>query len=479
MPKTTWIRNASWIIAWDSANQRQSYLRNADLVFRDRTIAFVGRGYSGEADDIIDGSELLVMPGLVDIHSHPSTEPFYRGIREEHGVPQMYMSGLYERSLAFSPAPEERRVGAEVAYCEMLLTGITTVADLSAIYPGWVDLAAKSGLRVYLSPAFASARWHLDNEWELKYRWDEASGEARFQEALGLIDDVGRHPSGRLSGIIGPAQIDTCTRDLLRDSHDAALERRIPFTTHCSQSVNEFNEIVRRCGKTPIQWAKDIGILGSSTILGHAIFIDEHSWIRWHGREDLKLLAESGCSVAHCPSPFARYGQALEDFGRYQRARVNMGLGTDVAPHNLIEEMRLAAILARVAAEDIRTVGTADLFHAATVGGASALGRDDLGRLAPGMRADIVLVDLTNPYMMPARDPLRSLVYTAADRAVRDVFIDGFKVVENRRVLTLDHATALEALFDAQQRMMDAAPQRDYRKRKAQEIVPLSLPPMS
>jgi len=211
MPKTTWIRNASWIIAWDSANQRQSYLRNADLVFRDRTIAFVGRGYSGEADDIIDGSELLVMPGLVDIHSHPSTEPFYRGIREEHGVPQMYMSGLYERSLAFSPAPEERRVGAEVAYCEMLLTGITTVADLSAIYPGWVDLAAKSGLRVYLSPAFASARWHLDNEWELKYRWDEASGEARFQEALGLIDDVGRLPSGGLSGIIGPAQIDTCT----------------------------------------------------------------------------------------------------------------------------------------------------------------------------------------------------------------------------------------------------------------------------
>ena len=479
MPKTTWIKDAGWIIAWDKAIGCQSYLRNADLVFCDNTITFIGRNYREKADNVVDGRGLLVMPGLVDIHSHPSTEPFYRGIREEHGVPQMYMSGLYERSLAFSPDPGERRIGAEVAYCEMLLTGITTVADLSGVYPGWVDLAAKSGLRVYLAPAYASARWHLENEWDLKYRWDEASGRARFQESLRLIDEVKRHPSGRLSGIVSPAQIDTCTRDLLRESHDAALERKVPFTTHCAQSVNEFNEIVKRCGKTPIQWAKEIGILGSSTILGHAIFIDEHSWLHWHGSEDLKILADTETSVAHCPSPFARYGQTLEDFGRYRRAGVNLGLGTDVAPHNLIEEMRLAAILARVAAEDIRSVSTADLFHAGTIGGATALGREDLGRLAPGMKADIVLVDLNNPFMMPARDPLRSLVYTAADRAVRDVYVDGNKVVENGRVLTLDHAVALAALIDAQRRMENAVPERDYRRRGADEIAPLSLPLMS
>ena len=361
----------------------------------------------------------------------------------------------------------------------MLRTGITTVADLSAIYPGWVDIAARSGLRVYLSPAYASARWHLENEWELKYRWDEASGRTRFQEALRFIDEARRHPSGRLSGILGPAQIDTCTADLLRESRVAAEERKLPFTTHCAQSVNEFAEIVKRSGKTPIQWANEIGILGPGTILGHAIFIDEHSWLHWHSREDLEILASTGTSVAHCPSPFARYGQMLENFGRYRRAGVNLGLGTDVAPHNLIEEMRLAAILGRIAAEDIRAVTTADLFHAATVGGAAALGREDLGRLAAGARADIVLVDLKHPFMMPARDPLRSLVYTAADRAVRDVYIDGKKVVENGRVLTLDHGVALEALVEAQRRMEDSVPGRDYRKRRADEIVPLSLPLMS
>jgi len=164
-----------------------------------------------------------------------------------------------------------------------------------------------------------------------------------------------------------------------------------------------------------------------------------------------------------------------EDFGRYRRAGVNIGFGTDVAPHNLIEEMRLAAILARVSAEDINTTSTGELFLAATVGGASALGRDDIGRLAPGMKADLVLVDLTNPFMMPARDPLRSLIYTAADRAIRAVYVDGNKVVDDRHVLTLDHAGALAALVEAQARMEADVPNHDWRGRRADEITPLCL----
>jgi 5-methylthioadenosine/S-adenosylhomocysteine deaminase len=472
----TCIRNAAWIIAWDPATASHAYLHDADLVFEADRISFVGRIYSGPCDTELDGRDLMVMPGLVDIHSHPSTEPFFRGIREEHGLPSMFMTGLYERGFAYRPDAAGRAAGKTTAYCEMLLTGITTVADLSGMDEGWIDLASRSGLRVFLAPSYASARWHLENNWQLKYLWDEPAGRRGLDAALELINAAQADPSGRLSGIVSPAQIDTCTVELLRDSHDAARAKHLALTIHCAQSVNEFNEMTNRHGITPVQWADRIGILGRNTILGHAIFIDEHSWLHWHTSQDLGILAGTGTSVAHCPSPFARYGQTLEDFGRYRTAGVNLGMGTDVAPHNLIEEMRLAATLARVAAEDITATSLTDIFHAATVGGAQALGRSDIGRLEPGAKADMVLVDLKNPWMMPARDPLRSLIYTAADRAVQRVFIDGRLVVDRGKVLTLDHSAALEALTEAQARMIAAVPQFDWAKRNADQLTPLSLP---
>jgi cytosine/adenosine deaminase-related metal-dependent hydrolase len=132
--------------------------------------------------------------------------------------------------------------------------------------------------------------------------------------------------------------------------------------------------------------------------------------------------------------------------------------------------------LARVSARDIHTTSVGELFRAATVGGADALGRPDLGRLTKGAKADLVLVDLGNPWMRPARDPLRSLVFTAADRAVRSVYVHGEKVMENGRVLTMDHAAALEAVAEGQQRMLRDAPSFDWAGRGADEIVPLSLP---
>jgi cytosine/adenosine deaminase-related metal-dependent hydrolase len=476
MTAATCIRNAACVIAWDAANRRHAYLMGGDVAFAGDTLTYVGPRYDGTADTTIDGSDIMVMPGLIDLHSHPSTEPFFRGVREEHGVPAMYMSGLYERSVAFQPDAVARKAGKQVAFCEMLLSGVTSVADLSGIDEGWIDLAAQSGLRVFLAPSYASARWHLDNGWALKYRWDETAGRRGLDAALALIEQATAHPSGRLSGIVSPAQIDTCTEDLLRDSFTAAEARDVPLTVHCAQSVNEFQIMIDRHGKSPIQFARDLGILSPRTVLGHALFIDEHSWVRWHTHTDLASLVETGTNVAHCPSPFARYGHALEDFGRYRRAGVNLGIGTDVAPHNVIEEMRLAAILARVSARDITTTSVGALFHAATVGGADALARSDLGRLAVGAKADLVLVDLGNPWMRPARDPLRSLVFTAADRAVRTVFVHGAKVMEDGRVLTMDHGAALAAVAEGQQRMLRDAASRDWAGRSAEEISPLSLP---
>ena len=138
----------------------------------------------------------------------------------------------------------------------------------------------------------------------------------------------------------------------------------------------------------------------------------------------------------------------------------------------MLDEMRLAAYLARTQATDPRTLTTNDLFNAATIGGARALGRDDIGRLAPGCRADIVLIDITHPRMRPARDPLRSLIYAAGDRAVHTVIVDGNIVVDAGTLLTMDYAQAAGILNEAQKRVAANVPNIDWNHRTADQMSP-------
>jgi len=472
---TTHFSNVDWIVAWDEARRRHVYLRGGDLVFSGTDITFVGKGYDGAADTVVDGAGLCLIPGLVDIHAHPASEPYYRGIREDHSVRAHYMTGLYERSCAYSIDPDCLKYGAEVSYADLLLSGVTSLVDITFPYPGWIDVMARSGLRMFAAPGFNTSRWYRDNPHELKFIEDVAKGKRDFAAALALIDEVHAHPSGRLSGIVSPVQVENNTAEMLIESRAAARERGIPWTLHASQSVVEFNIMVQRHGVSPIQYLDRLGVLGKGTILGHAMLIDESSWVRWHTRTDIALLGDSQTAVAHCPTPFMRYGTVMEHFGRYREAGVVMGIGTDTFPHNLIEDMRSTAILARVASHDGHAVSTSDVFHAGTVGGATALMRDDLGRLAVGAKADLAVVDLTHPLMMPVRDPLAGLIHTAADRAIRDVYVDGRRVVKDSKVLTLDRQGAAEHLAEGQARMEAGVPDRDFAGRSSLEISPLTL----
>ena len=475
MSETCCIRKIDWLIAWDEARGRHVYLRDADLALAEGRIVHVGGRYEGAAQREVDGRERFVMPGLVDIHSHPMSEPMNKGITDEMGSPRLGMSGLYEYMPAFRPDAEGMAACAELAYAELLLSGVTTLVDLSVAWDGWLELLAKSGLRGVIAPMYRSARWYTRNGHSVDYEWDEAAGRAGLDRALQLIERARQHACGRLDGMLSPSQVDTCTEALIRDSIAAARERRLPIQIHASQSVVEFHEMTRRHGVSPVQWLHSIGFLGENAIIAHCIFVDHHSWLHWHTRKDVGLLAESGTSVAHCPTVFVRRGILLESMGEYLRAGINIGLGTDTFPHNLMEELRAAATLSRVAAEDVTVLGTGDAFNAATVGGARALGREDIGRLAVGCKADFVAIDTRHPAMQPLRDPLRSLVYAAAERAVREVFVGGEQVVADGKVLTLDHQGAALRVAEAQKRAEARVPELDYARRSATELVPLSL----
>jgi 5-methylthioadenosine/S-adenosylhomocysteine deaminase len=475
-PPRTIIRNAAWLVAWDEVAQSHVYRRDTDLTIEGGTIA--GIGSAGPVNDgvEIDGSGFAIFPGFVDIHAHPSSEPMLKGLTDEVGSRQLYMSSLYEFLPLFEGDAEGRRAATEVALCELMQSGVTTVCDLSAARDDWLDTLGASGVRAYAAPMFRSGRWFTPNGHEVRYDWDEKAGRDGLDRALRLIDRARQHPSGRLGGVLSPAQIDTCTEELLRDSAAAARERRLPLQIHAAQSVVEFQEIMRRHGCTPIEWLKRTGVLGENAIIGHAIFLDHHSWLHWPTRNDLALLSETGTSVAHCPTVFSRRGIVLEDFGRYRAAGINLGIGTDTFPHNFVEELRTAAILARVAAGQAHAVTAADIFTAATVGGARALGREDLGRIAPGAKADFVMVDIAHPAMQPLYDPVRSLIYAAGERAVQHVFVGGQQVVRGGKAVAFDYADASARLEAAQRRAIEKVPRFDWAKRSAAEIMPPTFP---
>jgi cytosine/adenosine deaminase-related metal-dependent hydrolase len=473
---TTVIRNASWIVAYDAASRGHRYLTDGDVAFTGDRVAQVGGRFAGAADSELDGRGRMVMPGLVNIHSHPLSEPMNKGFLDELGSPALGMSSLYEFMPIYRPDLEGNRACARMALAELMLSGCTTVVDLSVVYEGWLDVLVESGMRAVVAPMFRSARWLTRNGSVVEYEWDEAAGRRAMDGALAFLDRATADPSGRIGGMVAPSQIDTCTPELIRASHAVAAGRGLPFQIHAAQSMVEWHELMRRHVRTAVQWLDELGVLGPRTILGHAIFLDHYGVPHAPRTGDLARLAATGTAVAHCPNVFQRRGIALRSLGGYLRAGVRVGIGTDTYPHNMLEELRTALYVSRLMTGDPFDLRTADVLDAATLGAATILGRDDIGRLAPGAKADLVMVDLAHPAMLPCRDPLKSLVYVAAERAVTDVFVDGVQTVRAGRCLTIDLAAAAAAVHEAHLRARDQVRQLHWANRSHWQIAPPVYP---
>ncbi|MEM9551106.1 MAG: amidohydrolase family protein [Pseudomonadota bacterium] len=472
----TVIRNAAWVVAYDADLGGHRYLRDVDIAFDGDTITHVGSGFDGTASVEIDGRDRLVFPGLVNVHSHPSSEAMNKGMLDELGSPRLGMSSLYEFMPLFRPDDDGREACVQVTYSELLKSGVTTLVDLSVAWDGWIDTFAASGLRGVVSPMYRSGAWYTKNGHVVEYDWLEDGGRAAMEQAVATVDAAIAHSSGRLSGMISPSQIDTCTPELIADSFALAQDKGLPFQIHAAQSVVEFNEITRRHGVTPIEWLDDLGVLTRGAIIGHGIFLNDYGHVFWPEADDFGRLQRSGAAVAHCPVVFQRRGIAMNTVGRYIRGGIPVGIGTDTYPHNMLEELRTALYNSRLVSKNPYDLRTSDIFNAATLGGAGMLGRDDIGRLSVGAKADLVLADLSAPAMKPVRDPLRSLIYVAAERAVRDVFVDGRHVVVNGDVPAFDLPDALARLEAAQRRAEIAFQGLDFAGRRHDEASPMVFP---
>ena len=470
--------DASHVVAFQGGGHR--YLKDGVVVTDGNAIVHVGPAgsYAGPADETIDGAGMLLTPGFVNTHAHLYESPLDKSFVEDMGRRQFYGSGLFEYLPVRSAAMSDEDAHACLAFsmAELLRTGTTTVMEIGSYGDEAVRQAEKFGMRLYMGLGYRSGRWYTDDGKAVKYAWDEAAGLQGLDRAVAFIERHDGSQNGRIKGFLSPAQVDTCTEDLLRRSRDAATRLGVPMALHTSQSVNEFLEMTRRHGQTPIEWLRDIGFLGPDVILGHAIVLAPGSWTNWPG-DDVGILADTGTNVAHAVWVFARRGIAMESFARYLARGVNMTLGTDTAPQSMLEGLRYTAVVSKLVDRQTEVATAADVFNAATLGGAKALGRDDLGRIAPGAKADLLLWDAASLFMAPLRDPLRNLVYSAQAEDLRTVLIDGEVRMRDRQIPGVDVAALARDLQAAGERMWANVDRGDWAGRSIDELAPQTFPP--
>jgi cytosine/adenosine deaminase-related metal-dependent hydrolase len=470
--------HAGHVIAFDGRGHR--LLRDGVVILDGDRIVSVGpRQTASLGPDVenIDARDSVLTPGLISTHAHIGGSPLDRSFIEDRGNPQFFYSGLFELLPVRGAAQDDEatRACVDFSMAELLRGGVTTVMEIGGASEYVAQRAGDYGLRVYVGQSFRSGRWLTRDGRRVQWEWDEEQGRRGLAHAVEIHKKYDGAHGDLVRCFFSPAQVDTCMPELLQASKRAADERQRPWQLHTSQSVVEFYEMLGRHGKTPVAWLRDLGVLGANAILGHAIVIGGSSWTNYPAG-DVEIMADAGCSVAHAVWVFARRGVVMESFASYRRAGVNMSLGTDTNPQSVIEAMRWAAVVSKIVERNTEATTAAHVFDAATLGGARALGRDDLGRIAPGAKADLVLWKGASWGMTPLRDPVKNIVYNANPEDIGRVWVNGRLVVDAARVLAGDERKTLEALQAGGDRMWPKMKQFDWAGRDADALSPQTYP---
>jgi cytosine/adenosine deaminase-related metal-dependent hydrolase len=466
------------IVAFDGKEHR--ILKDGTVVVEDDKIKYVGKSYKGLFDRMIDARKSLVSPGFIALHSHICGGHGETGKRGDGSRRQLYNSDLFDRGLPRTK--ESSRAAAELNIVEVLKSGCTTLVELgspnSLGNKESVELAEKMGIRAYLLRTYSSGSWYTPDGNKVFYEnfdgenWNEEPGFKELDESISFIKEYDGSAESRIRCLLGPSTVDMCSPELLKETRNHANEMGVGIQTHVSQSVVEFQEIMRRYGKTPIEFLHDVGLLGSDLIAGHSILIGGHSKVGYADpwKHDIKLLAQTGTAVAHCPQVFARYGIAMESYAKYLIEGVNIGIGTDTYPMDIVREMGLAATISKIIEGEPRVATSRDIFNSVTLNGAKALLRDDLGKIALGCKADIVIIKLNSINMSPVRDPIRNLVMSGNNGDINTVIIEGKIVVEDGKVPGVDEEKLAENLQREQEKVWDMIPSHDVFGRTIDEL---------
>ncbi|MGH8810932.1 MAG: amidohydrolase family protein [Advenella sp.] len=466
LPRTL-IENGT-VIAWQ--NGRHSVLTDdAVLAFHGSDIIYVGprSGWQpAPGDHHIDARGQIVMPGLINTHLHVTDTPFTRGRLEEPGARTQGAFTNYGPLYQVLPAvrnalePEDQLASAQCAFAELARTGSTTVVEMGydfevggngdiAITKNVADIGIQTGLRVYSAPRYRKFYYGAGPQGKVWYKTYPNDGRSRMQDCFDFCAHYNGRHDDRLRTMLAPGQIDTCDPAMLRETRQFANVHHLPIQIHAGQSPKEFERLRSEYGRTTIEYLADTGLLGPDLLIGHGQIMTADGNLDHLSAHEAHALQDSGTTVAHLPWVKARRGGIIDSIFKYRSLGVRQSLGTDTFPFDLFNDMRFALVMCRTVEQAAETMDCQYVFHMATTGGADALNRPDLGRLAAGCKADIVLLRADTFKAAPIHDPFLFIVLAANGEDVDQVIVDGRSIVKNGRVLTVNAQDAVARLNEA------------------------------
>ena len=372
----------------------------------------------------IDAAGQIVMPGLVNTHTHAAMALF-RGLADDLALMEWLTKYIFPAE-AKMVSPEFVAAGTRLAAIEMIQSGTTTFADMYYFEEEVAKATTAAGLRGVLGQTV------------IQFPVADAKTPA---EALARAERFITAYKGDplITPAVAPHALYTLDGPTLRAARDLSRRYGVPTLIHVAETRDEVQTAQERAQLSPVAYLDSLGFLGPGVLAAHGIWVSD---------ADIALLKARGVGVSHNPESNMKLASGTAPVPAYLKADVALGLGTDGAASNndldMFEAMRMASLLHKLQANDPRAVSAATALRMATMGGARALGMDrQIGSIEPGKRADLILVSTASARFTPMYDPVSHLVYVARGDDVQTTIVNGKVLMRNRKMLTIDEAAVL------------------------------------
>lgn len=385
-------------------------------------IAFIGEQPADfAADETIDATGMIALPGLVNAHTHLSMV-YFRNYKDTVENLQDWLSEIWpleDKLIATDTYP-----ASQLGITEMISSGTTCFSDMYFSPEGTCRAVYESGIKANLGITLFS---------------DLSDSKTCVADGLPIMEDYASKSGNRIRYDIAPHAVFTCTADSYRYAVDFAREHHCRLNTHLCETRKEVDDCIATHGHSPVEYLQSLGVFDVDTYLAHCVHLDSR---------DLDILAHTGTTVVHNPSSNCKLASGIAPVARMRQAGISLALGTDGAASNnsldLFQEIRLAGMISAVSTGNPVALKAYDILYMATAGGAQALGRlQECGTLEVGKDADIILIDTHTPHLTPLNNPFSALVYAAKSTDVDTVFCQGRKLMDHRVLLTIDEEAVL------------------------------------